>query len=307
MARRPYLILAVLVFWCLAVQICAVGRAAGLMTAKPAWAGSTAPSQASSAPGEVFGRAPRAAPSAKPPAADNPGLGNVFRFLAGGLLAGCLWSRLFGYPFYSYWPDEPFPLGLLDLTVVATFGYLGYLAVSRRLESRMPQGFTRRFSKPEPHPVPLEVDEAAKPGLVHIAARDPTFTLEAFESHVRGLIHDLHGAWNRQDLEPLRPRLSGNLLGFLQMGLRILALRQEISRLENLMLRRLAIVQAEGRGQQESITVRFEGQVLDYVLQSGSFRLLSGSLTYPVELKEFWRFERSGPGGNWQLQDIVDY
>lgn len=50
---------------------------------------------------------------------------NLVRLLAGGLLAGMLWSTLFGYPFYSYWPDRPFPLGLLDLSVLAAFCYWG--------------------------------------------------------------------------------------------------------------------------------------------------------------------------------------
>lgn len=155
--------------------------------------------------------------------------------------------------------------------------------------------------------MPLEVEKTAEEAVAQLAAQDPQFTVESFGTFVRSLIHEVHDAWNHQDLSGLRDKLSENLLGFLEMGLKILALRREISRLEDLSLKRLAVVQAEVAPQRQTLTVWVEGEVLDYVLQSQTYRLLSGSMTYPVELREAWLFERSGPASPWQLHDIQDF
>lgn len=307
MARRPFPILAVVGLCCLVALTLDLTLPAGSWAPRAVLAAPDV-QVATSSPRKSAAAAPRLVEPVGPGAPEPERFTNLFRFLAGGLLAGCLWSVLFGYPFYSYWPNEPFPLGLLDLTVAATFLYLGYLAISQRLEARDLVGRPLpRFSKPGNRPVSLAVEEAAKPGLAEITARDPSFSLEAFGEQARSLIFDLHDAWNHQDVGPLRERLAENLLGFLQMGLKILGLRNEISRLEDLSLSRLAVVKAEGEGGRESITVQVEGQVMDYVLQRQSYKLLSGSLTYAMELKEYWLFERAGTDGGWRLKDILDY
>ncbi len=303
MARRPLFLLALVAFFCLAVLPPSPPAALRVGSPPAAWA----------APG--IGTAPRpdaAALRLMPPpapveAASHP-IRRLFRFLAGGLLAGCLWSLLFGYPASPHWLSEPVPLGLLDLAAAATLGYLGFLAVGRRLATKQTAAWPRPcFARGEHRAVPLAVEEAARPGMADIAARDPTFSLEALGDQIRALLYDLHEGWNQQDLGQVRSRVAENLLGFLEMGLKILALKNEISRLEDLCLHRLAVVQAEVEEHREWLTVQVEGEVMDYVLERPSLKLLAGSLAYPTELKECWLFERAGPGQEWLLCDIRDY
>lgn len=266
------------------------------------WAGPPSASVAAAPPGDP----PRPpAPTRELPPSPWRGL---WRFLTGGFLAGLLWSTIFGYPLYCHWLSEGFPLGLLDITVAATAVYGGYVAVQRWWEQRAAIGRpTPRFNRPAQNPVPLEVEKTAQAGVERLAAQDPQFTLESFGHLVRNLIYEVHDAWNHQDLSPLHGKLSDNLLGFLEMGLKILALRREISRLEDLSLKRLALVQAEAEPGRQTVTVWVEGQVLDYVLQSQTYKLLAGSMSYPAELRESWLFERPDPASPWLLQDIQDF
>jgi predicted lipid-binding transport protein (Tim44 family) len=53
--------------------------------------------------------------------------------------------------------------------------------------------------------------------------------------------------------------------------------------------------------------LKVEGQVVDYILQKNSYKLVSGSLTYPAEVRESWRFERQSDQRSWKLTDIQDY
>lgn len=234
---------------------------------------------------------------------------NLMRLLAGGLLAGLLWSVLFGYPFYSYWPDRPWPLGLLDLAVLAAFSYLGI----RVLRSILQKNQTRpscpipAFLRGEHESITFTVNPEAETGIRDLAAADPDFDLAAFGEFARGVMLELHAAWNRRDLEGLREKVSDGLLEYLQMGLKLMDLRGEMARLEDLRLRRLTVTAAGQEGDREYLVLRLEGQVLDYVLQKGTYKLVSGSLTYPVPLRELWRFERPRGQKAWRLVDILDH
>ncbi|MBW1990735.1 MAG: TIM44-like domain-containing protein [Deltaproteobacteria bacterium] len=236
-------------------------------------------------------------------------MSNLLRLLAGGLLAGWLWSALFGYPYYSYWPDYPWPLGLLDLTALATSVYLGYLAVragSRR--RRAPSApLQPAFWRMGPSAVDLTVASKAQPGVQEIAASDPDFDLTRFGEFARQVMAELYEAWNRQDLEGLSGKLGEGLLDYLRMGLKLMHLRGEVSHLEDLHLHRLVVVDAGREHGREFITLWIEGEALDYILQKGSYKLVSGSLTYPVSMRETWRFERPVGQAAWKLVDMADY
>lgn len=298
---RPVLLVAAMVFFSLWAPLWG-GAGPEPVPALPAWSVPLSPSVAAGHQSDP----PRPLPPPRE-ASSSPGRG-LWRFLTGGFLAALLWSALFGYPLYGLGLSEGFPLGLLDVTVAATALYGGYVAAHRWWEQRAAIGRpTPRFSRPAQRPVPLEVEKTAQAGVERLAAQDPQFTVESFGTFVSHLIYEVHDAWNHQDLNGLKGKLSDNLLGFLEMGLKILALRREISRLEDLSLKRLAVVQAEVEPQRQTVTVWVEGQVLDYVLQSRTYKLLSGSMSYPIELRESWLFERPDPASPWLLQDIQDF
>jgi len=299
---RPILLVAAVTLWCLLALVWGGAAPESLGSPSPAWAAAASPHGVA----EKKPPAPRESPPPRP-FSSSPWQG-LWCFLAGGFLSSLLWSALFGYPLYSFRPPEGFPLGLLDLTAAATTVYLGFLAVQSWREKRATVGRpTPRFSRPERNRVPLQVEKTAQAEVERLVAQDPAFSLESFGEMVLTLIHELHDAWNHQDLSRLKGRVSENLLGFLEMGLKILALRREISRLEDLSLKRLALVQAEAGNGRQTLTVWVEGQVLDYVLQSQTYKLLAGSMTYPAELRESWLFERDGPTSSWLLHDIQDF
>jgi predicted lipid-binding transport protein (Tim44 family) len=256
-------------------------------------------------------KAPVKSPTSTPPprpATQNP-WDNLIRLLAGGLLAGVLWSVLFGYPFYTYWPDRPWPLGLLDLSILAAFFYLNYLAVVSAVRGRRqpaaPPGPAFLKSR-DARPTTLIVNQEAEAGVEEVTASDPEFDLAAFGEFALRVMENLHSAWNRRDLEALNGAVGDDVLEYLRMGLKILDLRDEISRLEDVCIDRLAVTAAGRESGREFITLRLEGELLDYILQRNSGKLVSGSLTYPNTLQEFWRFERR-QGQPWKLVDIQDH
>ena len=231
------------------------------------------------------------------------GLGGL---LAGGFLAGLLWSFFFGYPAPS-WGDGNWFLGPLDWVAAAAVFYLGYLLLRQGLKQdpAPPPLPTPSFLRPDPitHPV-LTIAPEAAPGVEKITASHPRFNPAAFGDFARRVIFDLHEAWSRQNLEILSDRVTREFLDFLRLGLETLSLRGQISYLEDLLLTRMVAAAAGVEGERAFITVWFQGRVVDYILDRPSRRLLSGSMTYPAELSEYWRFERRRDRGVWQLADI---
>ncbi len=231
------------------------------------------------------------------------GLGGL---LAGGFLAGLLWSLLFGYPAPS-WGDGNWFLGPLDWLAAAAVFYLGYLLLRQGLKQDPPPPPlpTPSFLRPDPITPPvLTIAPEAAPGLEKITASDPQFNPAAFGDFARRVILDLHEAWSRQNLEILSDRVTQAFLDSLRLGLETLGLRGQISYLEELHLAHMEAAEAGVEGERAFITVWFQGQVVDYILDRPSRRLLSGSMTYPAELSEYWRFERRRDRDVWQLADI---
>lgn len=152
----------------------------------------------------------------------------------------------------------------------------------------------------------MTVAPEAEAGLGDLAASDPAFDLGAFGEFARQVMANLHHAWNQQDLATLIDEVSGEVLDYLRMGLKMMHLREEVSRLEDLHLTRLVVMAAGCENERDFITLQVEGQVMDYILQKASYKLVSGSLTYPAEMRESWRFERRRHQGSWKLTDIQD-
>jgi predicted lipid-binding transport protein (Tim44 family) len=97
-----------------------------------------------------------------------------------------------------------------------------------------------------------------------------------------------------------------SLLEYLQMGLKIMSLREERSYLEDMVLEGITVTDARVDDGKEFITVCFRGRLLDYVLEKASGKLLLGSLAYPATFQEYWDLERPRGQGTWVLQDIRD-
>lgn len=232
-----------------------------------------------------------------------------FVWLSGGFLGNLLCHYVYGYPLTYVWQGGVWPPGLLDILAALTLGYLGY-RLYRRLASQgrpfageAPPKFMRPVNDTPP---PLTIREEAKPGLAAIRTFDQNFDPEAFAEDVRLLLLDLYAAWNREEVAGLNGRVKESLLEYLQMGLKIMSLREERSYLEDMVLESITVTDARVDDGKEFITVCFRGRLLDYVLDKGSGKLLMGSMAYPKTFQEYWDLERSRGQSTWVLQDIRD-
>jgi len=237
-----------------------------------------------------------------PPAARGS---TILRWISGGFLGSLLCYYVYGYPLAYVWQEVWSP-GLLDfLALVALFylGYRVYLRLNRSEEPELeaPPGFLRLGKAAT---APLLIAEEAKPGLAAIQESDANFDLQAFEQEIRQLLVELYGAWNREELQGLNGKVKESLLEYLQMGLKIMYLREESSFLEDLSLEGITITAAGINDGHDYITVCFHGRLLDYVLDKSSGKLLLGSMAYPATFQEYWDLERPRGQNTWVLHDI---
>jgi len=231
---------------------------------------------------------------------------SLIKFLAGGLLGGVLWSILSGYPLSLYWRLGNSPFGLLDLMAVTTAVYVGYRLlrpVNFRGDARSMPGFRVLETM---GPAVFTIKNEAGPGLAKFSHTDPAFNLKEFVEYARQMIFDLHEAWNREDLDKIKDRVTEPMWESLCVGLKIIGLRGETSRVEDLALSQTIVETASQEEGWDTVALRFQGRVVDYVLDRRSFKLVSGSMSYPERLQECWIFERPRGQKSWLLADIQD-
>jgi hypothetical protein len=230
-------------------------------------------------------------------------------WFTGGFLGSLLCHYVYGYPLSSVWQEGLWPPGLLDLLVLTALSYLGY-TLYRRLTGggqsgavEVPPKFLRANNEAPP---PLTVREEAWPGLAAIQEVDQDFDIQAFGEETYQLLLELYAAWNHETVNGLNGRVKENLLEYLQMGLKIMSLREERSYLEDMLLEGITVTDARVDDGKESITVCFRGRLLDYVLDKASGKLLLGSMAYPAIFQEYWDLERPRGQDTWVPQDIRD-
>jgi predicted lipid-binding transport protein (Tim44 family) len=230
-------------------------------------------------------------------------------WFTGGFLGSLLCYYVYGYSLSHVWQEVWWPPGFLDILVMTALAYLGY-KLYRRLrggdqsaEVEAPPKFLRANNEAPP---PITVREEAKPGLAAIQEVDRDFDIQAFGEETHELLQELYSAWNHEMVNGLNGRVKESLLEYLQMGLKIMSLREERSYLEDMTLESITVTDARIDDGKESITICFRGRLLDYVLDKASGKLLLGSMAYPATFQEFWDLERPRGQGAWVLQDIRD-
>ncbi len=231
---------------------------------------------------------------------------DLMKFFSGGLLGGVLWSILNGYPLSLFWSLGNWRFGFLDLLALAAVVYAGYRMlrpVPAGWQAKAISGFQITAAM---GPAVFTIKNEAAPALAKFSQADPDFDLQLFVEYARQLMFDLHQAWNREDLEPVQDRLTKPMLDSMRMGLKIISLKEEISRVEDLALSQIVVEAAIPGEGWDTIAVVFQGRVVDYVLSRRSFKLVSGSMSYPERLHECWLFERPRDQRSWLLADIHD-
>jgi predicted lipid-binding transport protein (Tim44 family) len=248
-----------------------------------------------------------APPPLPKPSLPQRGYAGLLKFMSGGLLGGLLLYFVFGFPLSLYWSLGNWPVGFLDVVVGTSAAYLGY----RLLRTDGPRSRfipIPGFRLPDDRSPPVfTIRNEAGSGLAKFSHGNPFFNLEGFVEFARQVIFDLHEAWNHEDLDRIKDRVTPRMLEFLAMGLKLLNLRREISRVEDLALSRIVVLNVRQEAGRDVIIMGFQGRVVDYLLDRLSFKLISGNMTYPERLQECWIFEREWGGGSWLLADIQDF
>jgi len=250
---------------------------------------------------------PIAAPPYQKPGLPQRGYAGLLKFMSGGLLGGLLLNIVFGFPLSLYWSLGNWPVGFLDVVVGTSAAYLGY----RLLRTDGPKSRfipIPGFRLPEDRSPPVfTIKNEAGPGLAKFSYSNLSFNLEGFVEYARQVIFDLHEAWNHEDLDRIKDRVTPRMLEFLGMGLKLLNFRREISRVEDLALSQIVVLMAKQDAGRDVIIMGFQGRAVDYLLDRLSFKLISGNMTYPERLQECWIFEREWDQGSWLLADIQDF
>jgi predicted lipid-binding transport protein (Tim44 family) len=230
-------------------------------------------------------------------------------WFTGGFVGSLLCHYVYGYPLSYAWQEGLWPPGLLDILVLLALAYLGcklYRRLSESDQAALAEDLPKFWRANSQAPPPLAVREEAWPGLTTIQELDQDFDVQAFGEATHQLLQELYAAWNHETVNGLNGRVKESLLEYLQMGLKIMSLREERSYLEDMILEGMTVTDARVDDGKELITVCFRGRLLDYVLDKGSGKLLLGSMAYPATFQEYWDLERPRGQETWVLQDIRD-
>jgi hypothetical protein len=151
-------------------------------------------------------------------------------WFTGGFVSSLLCHYVYGYPLSYVWEEGLWPPGLLDILVLMALSYLGYTFYRKFTASDGSAAVetSPRFLKANnAAPPPLTVREEAWPGLAAIQELDRDFDIHAFGEATHQLLQELYAAWNLETVNGLTGRVKESLLEYLQMGLKIMSLREE--------------------------------------------------------------------------------
>ncbi len=155
-------------------------------------------------------------------------------------------------------------------------------------------------------PPPTEFTENPKnDGLRHIKEMDSSFNELSFKDLSEDIFFKIQGAWTKRDLSSVRHLLAPEMFDIFQKDVDKLLSQKQINRLENIAVREVEIVDAGQDRGEEFITVKFYANLLDYVTDETTGRVISGSTSDPVKFIEYWTFSRNVGQTNWVLAGIT--
>lgn len=245
-----------------------------------------------------------------PPVNPQPAGGGFGRGLAGGIMGGLLGGLLF-----SSFAGANGGLGglggsgfgLIEILLAAGAGYMlirfmrNRRAVPAGADARMgaapfpaagsPQGFGA---------LPSELET----GLERIRRMDPGFDEGRFSDGAAESFFRIQAAWMNRDLAPVSELLTGEMARIFQSDIDRMLRDGQINRLENPVVRKVEIVEANQELGEDRITVSIQAGLLDYTVDAVTGAVLEGSKTEPSRFQEDWTFTRPLGQGPWKLAGI---
>ncbi len=242
-----------------------------------------------------------------------------FSGLAGGLVGGMLGGMLFrslGLAGGSDWGSGEFGFGDI-LLILILLGVIYFVVKKFRSQRAMqmstagtgvsPLSYTG--SPAEPAYIPSAVEEIPETtgpaALRYIKEMDPSFHENHFKDLAEDIFFKIQAVWTKRDLSSIRHLLTPEMLNLFQEDVNRLRAAKQMNRLENIAVREVSILDAGQNRGEEFITVKFQANLLDYVEDEASHRVISGSTSEPVKFIEFWTFSRNVGEPNWVLAGIT--
>ena len=245
--------------------------------------------------------------------------------IAGGLIGGMLGGMLFrslGFAGDSGWGSGGFGFGDI-LLILIILGIIYFVVKRFRSRETMPMSAAGAGATPYSYPLPppgppyapspsgeyapeeFKGGELKSEGLRHIKEMDSTFSENGFKELAEDIFFKIQGGWSKRDLQGVRHLLSPEMFNIFQQDVNKLISEKQINRLENIAVREVEIIEAGQDRGEEFITVKFHANLLDYVVDEGNEKVLSGSLTDPVKFLEYWTFSRNVGGEKWVMAGIT--
>ena len=117
------------------------------------------------------------------------------------------------------------------------------------------------------------------------------------------LLHEVQGAYGRQDVEALWRIATPEMAGYLQEEINDAAREGRISKVEDVRLLQGDLAEAWREGESAYATVAMRFSLVEAVIERATGRVVSGDPTRPVEVTEIWTFRRDG-AAPWKLSAI---
>jgi predicted lipid-binding transport protein (Tim44 family) len=233
--------------------------------------------------------------------------GGLMGALGGFMLGGLLGSLLFGSGL-----GQGFGFGFFDLLLIGGGLFLLFrLMQSRRREPAYAgapgyaEPSARRWDVPtsggavEEPAVPDDLDR----GLSHIRQMDPGFDAAALASDAAETFRAVQTALAAGNLQPVRARLSGEMLTHLEKQADALRRAGHANRIERIQIERAEVTEAWQERGQDFVTVLLSGSLIDYTVDA-SGAVVAGSRLGPERFEDFWTFTRPVGPHAWTLTAI---
>jgi predicted lipid-binding transport protein (Tim44 family) len=256
-------------------------------------------------------------PSVPPPSPGSGSFGgsSFMRGLGGGLVGGMIGNMLFGRSGYGAGGGGigGGGIGIFELLIL---GGLGYFLYKRFIKPNM--GSRNSMSPPfnpfsadnsqqagfqgPPAAPPFSAPSAS--GFDLVRQSEPDFDPEKFKEIAQDVFFTVQAAWMRRDTSSVKGLIGQQLTTEYDAKFAELKEKGLINRLENIAVRNVEIVDVGMENQEVYITVLFTANLLDYMIEESSGKVMSGDPTQPVKFEEFWTFARPISSTLWKLEGI---
>ncbi len=269
-----------------------------------------------SSPSKSFGSPSKPSVPPSSPGSGSFGGGSSFmRGVGGGLVGGMIGNMLFGRSGYGAGGSGVggSGIGIFELLLLGGLGYFLYKRfIKPNMGSRnsMSPPFNP-FSTDNTQQAGFQAPPAASSFLTPSASgfdlvrqSEPDFDPEKFKGIAQDVFFTVQAAWMRRDTSSVQGLIGQQLKTEYDAKFAELKEKGLINRLENIAVRNVEIVDVGMENQEVYITVQFTANLLDYMIEESSGKVVSGDPTQPVKFEEFWTFARPSDSTMWKLEGI---